>query len=159
MTNKEKKRVRAKKYYENNKQAILKRNEIWRQNNLDKVKAKKKERYLENREDEIKRTYSYRTKKRCLINKIAIHYGCQNLKCGWSGDFLPCHLDFHHLDPSTKEGNISVLASSTKQAISTEINKCVVLCRNCHQQYHAKKYELAESMLCRVTDDLQIITP
>lgn len=57
-------------------------------------------------------------------------------KCGES--FWAC-LDFHHRDPSTKEGGIISLIVRRGWGIDrlmTEIEKCDVLCANCHRKFH-----------------------
>ncbi len=45
-------------------------------------------------------------------------------------------LDFHHLDPSKKEFDISKSSKSFKN-LKEELNKCVILCSNCHRELHA----------------------
>jgi protein-arginine kinase activator protein McsA len=52
-------------------------------------------------------------------------------------------IDFHHLDPSKKDVNISQYASSgaglfetKKKKLKKEIEKCVTLCANCHRDFH-----------------------
>lgn len=59
------------------------------------------------------------------------------LSCTSCPESHPACLDFHHLDPSTKDFSIGVSArgmSLTK--IKEEIAKCVVLCSNCHRKIH-----------------------
>lgn len=52
-------------------------------------------------------------------------------------------LDFHHLDPSQKEGAISDVSRSWSfERLSSEIDKCVVLCSNCHRKYHGGQLSL-----------------
>ncbi len=47
-------------------------------------------------------------------------------------------LDLHHLDPNEKEIEISkVYKTWSWERLQTEINKCVVLCSNCHRKVHA----------------------
>lgn len=48
-------------------------------------------------------------------------------------------LDFHYIDPKKKDRSVSVLVGSmrTKEMIINEMNKCVILCSNCHRKYHA----------------------
>lgn len=49
----------------------------------------------------------------------------------------PCCLDYHHIDPSGKVGNISKLSRSRDWVtIINEINKCILLCANCHRKLH-----------------------
>lgn len=49
-------------------------------------------------------------------------------------------LDFHHLDPTEKDANISTMVRKglSFHRISEEIDKCVVLCKNCHADMHHK---------------------
>ena len=44
-------------------------------------------------------------------------------------------MDFDHIDPSTKLNTISkmILCSSSLKKIMEEINKCEVVCSNCHR--------------------------
>ena len=59
------------------------------------------------------------------------------VKCGY--DKLPA-LDFDHLDPATKEYNVSQLISSgcSLERLMNEIAKCRILCSNCHRLSTAK---------------------
>ena len=56
--------------------------------------------------------------------------GCN--KCGEKRYWL---LDFHHTDPNKKEGNIGSKTLSYDK-LKKEIKKCVVLCSNCHRDFH-----------------------
>lgn len=66
------------------------------------------------------------------INKIKGKYGC--FVCE---ENEPCCLDFHHLDPSTKKFNISVSYRRSTKKFLDELDKCIVLCANCHRKLHA----------------------
>jgi len=62
----------------------------------------------------------------------------KDLRCEKCGeDFIYC-LEFHHKDPKEKEMNISVMVGQAygKERIKKEINKCIVLCANCHRKEH-----------------------
>lgn len=48
----------------------------------------------------------------------------------------PCCLDFHHIDSSTKDGIIAERRNASEAWIRKEIEKCVVLCANCHRKLH-----------------------
>lgn len=52
--------------------------------------------------------------------------------CGYS----KCRraLSFHHVDPATKKYNISAMECRSWETIKTEVDKCVVLCSNCHME-------------------------
>lgn len=72
-------------------------------------------------------------------NEIKQSIGCQ--KCGEKRPYL---LDFHHKDPSIKDADIARLTSNRnkKEDIQKEIDKCVVLCANCHREFHhLERYE------------------
>lgn len=50
---------------------------------------------------------------------------------------VPC-LDFHHLDGSQKEFLISKMVNmGSSSKLQAELEKCVVLCANCHRKVHA----------------------
>lgn len=60
------------------------------------------------------------------------------LKCVLCPENHPAALDFHHVDSTTKDFNVgSALARGwTIKRIKAEIDKCVVLCSNCHRRHH-----------------------
>ena len=61
----------------------------------------------------------------------------QTLKCSKCGESRHWVLDFHHKDPSIKDGTIAqMLINSSKEKLLQEIDKCDVLCANCHRDLH-----------------------
>lgn len=56
--------------------------------------------------------------------------------CGYNK--CPAALEFHHKDPNEKEFQINKRWSMSKEAILKEIDKCVLLCSNCHREEHWK---------------------
>lgn len=44
--------------------------------------------------------------------------------------------DFHHLNPSEKDVDWSKLRLKSDESIKNELNKCVLLCSNCHRKRH-----------------------
>lgn len=46
-------------------------------------------------------------------------------------------LDFHHIDPKTKSFNISGNHCRRWNLVKEEIDKCVMVCSNCHREIHA----------------------
>jgi hypothetical protein len=59
------------------------------------------------------------------------------LKCVNCGFNNPAALDFHHEDPSTKEGSVHTYISGGQFAKAyEELKKCIVLCANCHRIHH-----------------------
>lgn len=58
-------------------------------------------------------------------------------------------LDFHHLHD--KDAAISLIIRDWSwNRIVEEIQKCVVLCSNCHRKVHAGLLFVDESMLCKI---------
>lgn len=47
---------------------------------------------------------------------------------------------FHHIDPNTKEFNIDarVCNGYKFERLVAEVNKCVLLCHNCHSEHHSR---------------------
>jgi hypothetical protein len=45
-------------------------------------------------------------------------------------------LEFHHLDPSKKNFSVAARINLAWHKIISEIKKCVLLCPNCHREYH-----------------------
>lgn len=46
-------------------------------------------------------------------------------------------LEFHHLDPTKKDFSISEKMSWGFDRIKPELDKCLLVCRNCHAEIHA----------------------
>jgi len=63
-----------------------------------------------------------------------------SLKCTQCGFNHPAALDFHHTNPSEKENLVSKLVSNGCYAAAMEeVQKCIVLCANCHRVHHAEE--------------------
>ncbi len=92
-----------------------------------------------------KRTYADRAeymrkavkKRREKLRMMARDYkGGQCMLCGYKR--YPGALDFHHLDSKKKEFGISVRGLTRSwEKIKAEIEKCVLVCANCHREIHA----------------------
>lgn len=63
--------------------------------------------------------------------------GCCN-KCG--GVFPLAVYDFHHVGEKNESPSY-VIATSSVEKIAEEIEKCVLLCANCHRIHHARELE------------------
>lgn len=62
----------------------------------------------------------------------------EQCSCEHCGEDDPIVLEFHHRDPATKEFNISDGIRYSIKRIEAEIEKCIVLCANCHRRLHHK---------------------
>lgn len=52
---------------------------------------------------------------------------------------------FHHIDPNVKEGNPSAFMTGTLAKMWKELDKCVMLCANCHIIRHNRKEGVNDS--------------
>ena len=58
-------------------------------------------------------------------------------KCSECGHDVYEDLDYHHKDPLTKVATVSdMVGRYSRQRILDEIQKCEVLCKNCHMKHH-----------------------
>jgi DNA-directed RNA polymerase subunit M/transcription elongation factor TFIIS len=94
----------------------------------------------------------------------------RTLRCGRCGFSHPAALQFHHTDSSTKKfeiGSAVGLLKTVKQ-VQEEIQKCEVICANCHMVHHYEErtqleadrqaeeawyYELTEDIDGQATSD------
>lgn len=60
------------------------------------------------------------------------------LKCSICPENTPCCLDFHHLCPENKKFAIGdiIKMKISKEEVLEEMEKCEVMCSNCHRKYH-----------------------
>lgn len=80
-------------------------------------------------------------KHRERIKEMAIAYkGGVCAACGLEYD--PVCFDFHHADHTQKEFTISHIAYKDWDSIKPELDKCILVCANCHRIIHKQeKYE------------------
>lgn len=63
----------------------------------------------------------------------AVNYlGGKCVDCGLKTDRVEVY-DFHHLDPTIKDDGIGELLRASWETIVAELDKCIVLCCNCHR--------------------------
>lgn len=62
----------------------------------------------------------------------------KTLKCEKCEENHPACLDFHHIDNNSKLMTVAQMyqLNFTKEKIIEEIDKCTVLCSNCHRKLH-----------------------
>lgn len=58
--------------------------------------------------------------------------------CSECDEDHPACLDFHHLDEDTKTDTVSRMVSDGygKKKLLEEMEKCILLCANCHRKHH-----------------------
>ncbi len=111
----------ANKYYHANKEVCAIRAKAYKETNREHVRTKQ-------REDKRKRK----------LWAIEFLGGmCSSCK----GTFHPAVYEFHHRDPETKDRDPSKMLSLSKLRLEEELNKCSLLCANCHRYtHHGDKY-------------------
>lgn len=97
---------------------------------------KSRQYYNSNKEKMKSQSRTWKKTQRQKINEYKDNCSCA--KCGESRNWL---LDFHHIDPSKKSFQISQGEAKGWEKIKKEIKKCVVLCSNCHRDFHYQEKE------------------
>lgn len=78
------------------------------------------------------------TRRRKRLKELSIEYkGGKCEICGY--DKCVEALEFHHLDPNEKEFNISIANVKSWENIKKELDKCILVCANCHREIHYKE--------------------
>lgn len=61
----------------------------------------------------------------------------ESLSCTLCAEREPCCLELHHIDDNEKDFNLSYAwMSFGLPKFIDEVNKCIVLCSNCHKKIH-----------------------
>lgn len=73
--------------------------------------------------------------------KLVLLNGGKCLSCGieYNGKNA-CIFHFHHRDPATKLFTMHLLTVKSWDSIIEEVNKCDLLCANCHEQRHSEEF-------------------
>jgi len=76
-------------------------------------------------------------KRRRKIRKMAVEYkGGKCILCGYNKCFQS--LEFHHLTKTGKDFGISDKGYTRSwERVKEEIDKCILVCANCHRELHA----------------------
>lgn len=73
----------------------------------------------------------YVAKQRCVD-----YLGGRCVRCGYERCIKA--LTFHHRDPATKRFTVSQMLDASWAVLSVELDKCDLLCFNCHMEEHCK---------------------
>ena len=87
--------------------------------------------YKDNTEKMKGQSLEWKRNQRQKINEYKDPLSCK--KCGESRNHL---LDFHHINPDKKLFQISQGEAHSWPKVKKEIDKCMVLCSNCHRDFH-----------------------
>jgi hypothetical protein len=70
--------------------------------------------------------------KKSSINELK-----KSLSCAKCRDTRAYVLDFHHIDKNEKDGTVARMAANASwDRLEKEIAKCIILCANCHREFH-----------------------
>jgi hypothetical protein len=100
----------------------------------ERQKQAQRESYKKNKETILARQNTVRRQQAQWLQEYK-----SSLSCVVCGEDEPCCLEFHHTDPKQKEFKISgaLRRSKNVEEVLREIEKCIVLCSNCHKKLHA----------------------
>lgn len=144
-------------YYLKHKDRFKKHTKEYQKNHKEKIKVWQRSYYLKNKEKwndyqntdywkEYRKRYYQKNKEKLTIYnkrynrnyrnaKKAIFVELKGGKCSKCGNIfpLPCY-DFHHINPKEKE--ITLCWLMPNDTLKKEIDKCILLCANCHRLTH-----------------------
>ena len=86
----------------------------------------------EKRKSNYKRVKSFRNRTK---EKAVEYKGGKCVICGYNR--CSSALDFHHIDPSSKDFVISQYSNRSWDIVVNELDKCILVCSNCHREIHA----------------------
>ena len=87
---------------------------------------------------------AYTTERFRRRKKQAVEYlGARCADC--RGTFPYFVYDFHHRDPAQKDMQFNSLRRRSWEVIQRELDKCVLLCANCHRMRHWERFIATES--------------
>ncbi len=123
-------------YHIKNREKDLKRQKQHYEENKEDRLEYARNRYITDRDKILEQKRITRDRNTKYVGKIKAEQGC--CVCGESHSIC---LDFHHIDPKTKYKMVSVLVTSgySLKTIQKEIDKCEIICANCHREKHFKK--------------------
>lgn len=90
-----------------------------------------------------------------LIKKeIVIYMGDKCFDCKHQFEYRI--YDLHHIDPSTKEYNISSNRKLNIESNKQELKKCVLLCQNCHRLRHREMHKAEDGVGIEPTREIKL---
>lgn len=84
--------------------------------------------------------YKDKAKENKRQNRIWFSDYKKTISCERCGENHPACLDFHHIDSKEKRYLVSRMpgVGASINTMLKEIEKCIVLCSNCHRKEHSK---------------------
>lgn len=129
------------------KAARLIRDKKWKEENREEWLSWRRERWAERMKDPSfvaqrrKEAAKYRAKKFGPYEDEILK--AKEIGCIFCNESRPNCLDFQHIDPSTKRFGIATKALiPSLELLLEEIEKCIVICANCHRLLHAGELQI-----------------
>lgn len=119
MSTKEQRAKWSREWYHRNKEKSKQRNLLWRVNNKEYIREKQKQ-------------FKRERKLFCIE-----YLGGKCKDC--EGQFNPAVYELHHRDPKEKDRDPSKMFQLSQERLVSEIDKCDLLCANCHRLRHNKE--------------------
>ncbi len=113
----------------------VRRNKKYAQSEKGKLTVKKYQQSEKGKFAVKKANKKQRQKEKSLLHDLKVN-GCAI--CGYNKCDAVLH--FHHVNPKDKNFFICI-GYISKQNLIEEVNKCILLCCNCHQEIHQKECE------------------
>lgn len=97
-----------------------------------------KEYYAKNRERRLAQIKHRKNEMKKYVHNLKLQHSCK-----YCGENHPAALDFHHRDPEQKELSINdvIKAGWSFDRLVAEIEKCDIICANCHRKLHYEERE------------------
>jgi Zn finger protein HypA/HybF involved in hydrogenase expression len=122
-------------YYQKNKEKHYNNLVNFRKQNPI-LEKKYREKYIESNKKKVVESWRISKLKQNENKRVFIDDYKKTCKCSKCSDTRWYVLDFHHLDPLQKKFNIGEATRFGLNKIKEELDKCIVLCRNCHSEFH-----------------------
>jgi len=136
--NKKKINARRKELYQKNKEKINSKRREYNKKNKEQKRISDKKYYLKNKIKLNKKHREYHQKRQ--VNFISTYK--KGKCCSLCSYDEHCEiLQFHHKNKTKKlfEITISKISKKTIEELKTEIDKCILICPNCHFILHLKE--------------------
>lgn len=126
-----------KSYRDENSEEINRRKRKSYEDNRDEIRASQSEYRERNRDEILKQMRKRHARQKSWANAL---FGNICARCGY-GEFQS-GLEFHHVNPDEKDESPNMaINSGDKKRIRYELDKCIMLCRNCHMTFHAGEWD------------------
>ncbi len=109
----------------------------WREQNIEKLREYRRKWYLQNRDHAKEKIKERKRKIKTWLSNYKKELICQS--CG--ENHIAC-LEFHHRESQNKDIILARVVNNgwSLKRIQIEIDKCQVLCANCHRKVHYKEH-------------------